>query len=147
MKFSQTEFSKSKELAKERVKKAASSISTLPFEIFTGLESWVRSLFNSVERKEFNFDGIKNDVQTIINDPKKTKEILSKRFSMYDKESLIAIISKNPGIAPEDADRIISKFETTRDSIIDKVKAAEAETRKKLEETKARILAQLNEQK
>jgi hypothetical protein len=100
------------------------------------LESRIRTYLNSLERPEFNYDGIKRDIEQIFHDPKTAFELLKSRLSLYDKDSLVALLASRENISKDDAERIAAKIVEARDNVLTKAKRIEEQTKIKLEEAK-----------
>jgi hypothetical protein len=104
--------------------------------LMSKLESKLKIYLNSLERPEFNYEGIKRDFQQIFHDPKTGYELLKYRMSLYDKDSLVALLSSKENISRDDAEKIASKIVDARENVLGKAKKIEEQARLKLEEAK-----------
>jgi hypothetical protein len=104
------------------------------------LESRIRTYLDSLDRPEFNYEGIKRDFEQIFHDPRAGYELLKSRISLYDKESMIALLCSKGNITKEDAERIATKIIDARDNVINKAKKIEDQAKLKMEEAKIFVL-------
>lgn len=111
-----------------------------PSVIGEKLESRIRTYFDSLERDELNYDRLKMDFETILNDPSVTFEVLKNRFSSFDRETLIALLSSSDNITREDAERIVMKVEEAKNNVLRKAEDLEMRARQAVEDTKRRTL-------
>jgi len=108
-----------------------------------GYEMKLRTFFNSMQRREFNYERIKLDFQRIFSNPKVAPSILKRRFQEYDRDSLIAILSKKKNVSRQDAENIVQKFEDSQHRIIEKAEQIERTVKEKFTQTKQASLNQL----
>jgi len=126
-----------KQYARDRVAGAAHNVKERPA---TWVEEKVAQYLHSIDRPEFDYKSIKEDFSRMFHDPKATPEVLKERFSQYDRESLIALLSTR--MPREEAERTVSKIEETRDNLIHKAEETQTRVRAKIHEARQAALHQ-----
>ena len=106
------------------------------------LEERISNYLDSLDRPELNYESVKTDFQTIFSDPKSTFSVLKNRLTLFDRQTLVALLSSRENISREDADGMVSKIEEARDNALMKAEQIENETRRKFEEVKTFALHQ-----
>jgi len=83
----------------------------------TSIEEYLRN----TDRDELNPEGIKRDLNLLMQSPKYGLQNLGDRLSRMDRSTLIALLSQRKDMTPEEADRIVSQIESVRDQVLDQV--------------------------
>jgi uncharacterized protein YfkK (UPF0435 family) len=83
----------------------------LDFE--ANLENYLRN----TDKEELNPEGIKRDLQILLQDPRMGIGSLGERISQFDRETLVAILSQREDISEEEANQIVDRILSVRDSI------------------------------
>ncbi|MEC4805727.1 MAG: MFS transporter [Jaaginema sp. PMC 1079.18] len=96
----------------------------------------LRQYFDSLERPELNYDGIKRDLQTLFDDPEAGFEALRERFGAMDRDTLVALVGSSPNMSTTDADRLIGQIEYTRDRVLQKAERLQRHTQERLAQAK-----------
>jgi nucleoid DNA-binding protein len=105
----------------------------------------IRNYLNSLERPELNYDGIKQDVQTLFDDPQAGFEALRSRLSHFDRGTLVALLSSREDISEADANRIINQFESARTGVLQRAERIQIEAQRRVEAVKYQAQKQLDE--
>jgi hypothetical protein len=105
----------------------------------------IRDYLNSLERPELNYDGISQDLRVLFDDPKAGFEALRDRFSHFDRETLIAILTSRDDISRADIERIVDRVERTRDRFLQRAERVQQETKLRLEQVKHEAKKQADE--
>jgi nucleoid DNA-binding protein len=105
----------------------------------------IRNYLNSLERPELNYDGIKQDVQTLFDDPQAGFEALRSRLSHFDRGTLVALLSSREDISEADANRIINQFESARTGVLQRAERIQTEAQRRVEAVKYQAQKQLDE--
>jgi hypothetical protein len=113
--------------------------------LMSRLESKIRIYLDSMERPEFNYEGIKRDFEQVFHDPKAGYESLKSRLGLYDRESLIALLCSRGNISRDEAERISDKIIESRDNVLNKAKKIEELAKIKLEEARTFALHEAEE--
>ncbi|ARV60930.1 hypothetical protein BZZ01_21985 [Nostocales cyanobacterium HT-58-2] len=87
----------------------------LDFE--ANLEDYLRN----TNKEELNPEGIKRDLQLLLQDPRTGVESLGDRVSKFDRSTLVALLSQREDISEEEANRIADQIESVRNSIVEQV--------------------------
>jgi nucleoid DNA-binding protein len=105
----------------------------------------IRDYLNSLERPELNYDGIKQDIRTLFDDPQAGFEALRDRLSQFNRETLVAIMSSREDISEADANRIIDQIERTRTSVLRRAERLQREAQLRIDEMKYQAQRQAEE--
>jgi hypothetical protein len=123
--------------APQRLAKRASK-RVVDFE--ANLESYLRN----TQKEELNPEGIKRDLQLLLQDPRAGVESLSDRVSKIDRSSLVALLSQREDISEEEANRIIEQIESTRNSIVEQFQKIQQRVQSVLDGVFGQIRGYLN---
>jgi ElaB/YqjD/DUF883 family membrane-anchored ribosome-binding protein len=96
--------------APQRLAKRATK-QVLDFE--ANLENYLRN----TDKDELNPEGIKRDLQILLQDPRVGMGTLLERVSQFDRETLVALLSQREDISEEEANQIVDRIVSVRDSI------------------------------
>ncbi len=105
----------------------------------------IRDYLNSLDRPELNYDGIKQDVRTLFDDPQAGFEALRDRLSQFDRGTLVAIMSSRKDISEADANQLIDQIESARNSVLQRAERVQMEAQRRVEEVKHRAQRQMEE--
>lgn len=101
-----------------------------------GVFDRIRNYFNSLERPELNYEGIKRDFRKLFDDPQAGFDAIKERLSQFDRDTLVAIISSREDISEADANRIIDRIEFARDSVMQRAEYLQEQTKQRIEDIK-----------
>jgi hypothetical protein len=110
----------------------------LDFE--TNLENYLRS----ANKEELNPDGIKRDLQMLLNDPRLGVSSLGDRLSQFDRETIVALLSQREDISEEEANQIVDRIFSVRDAIAEQFEKIQQRVQSVLDGIFARIRDYLN---
>ncbi|MBD2090713.1 MFS transporter [Microcoleus sp. FACHB-1515] len=96
----------------------------------------IRRYLNSLERPELNYDSIKADLRTMMDDPQAGFDALRHRLGQFDRNTLVALLSSRRDISEADANRLIDQVETARTSVLQRAERIQLETQRRLEDVK-----------
>ncbi len=105
----------------------------------------IRNYLNSLDRPELEYDRIKGDIQTLLDDPQAGFVALRDRFSQIDRDTLIAVLASRDDISPTDAQRIVRQVERTRDRILQRAERIQQAAQLRLEQIKSEARKQAQE--
>ncbi|WP_231948057.1 MFS transporter [Phormidesmis priestleyi] len=83
----------------------------------TSLESYLRN----THKEELNPDGIKRDLQLLLQHPQSGLGNLGDRLSQVDRSTLVALLSQRKDITEEEANRIADQVESTFKSSVEQI--------------------------
>ncbi len=78
----------------------------------------IEEYLRSTDKEELNPDGIKRDLQLLLQNPRAGIENIGDRVSQFDRSTLVSALSQREDISEEEANRIADQIESTRDSIV-----------------------------
>lgn len=81
------------------------------------LENYLRN----TQKGELNPDGIKRDLQLLLQDPRAGLGSLGDRASQFDRATFVALLSQREDISEEEANRIADQIESTYRSLVEQV--------------------------
>ncbi|MFB2896996.1 MFS transporter [Aerosakkonemataceae cyanobacterium BLCC-F50] len=83
-------------------------------DVRTRVENYLRN----TGKDELNPEGIKRDFRTLIDDPQAGYDQLRDRLSHFDRDTFVQLLSQRRDITPEEAERIVSDLENTRNGVL-----------------------------
>ena len=105
----------------------------------------IRDYLNSLDRPELNYDGIKQDVRTLFDDPQAGFEALRDRLGQFNRDTLVAIISSREDISEADANRIVDQIERVRNTTLQRAERLQQQAQLQLESIKRQAEHQAEE--
>lgn len=103
------------------------------------LRSRVENYLRSTNKDELNPDAIEREVALLLEDPDAGYDALSSRLSTFDRGTLVQMLSQRQDLSQEEADQIVSRFETSRDRVLNSSKDAQDRTRSEAEALRIRV--------
>lgn len=107
-------------------------------------EAELEAYLRNTNKEELNPDGIKRDMQLLLESPKLGLRSLGDRISQVDRSTLIALLSQRPDMTPEEAERIVSQIESVRNQMLAQVQQVQDRIKAVIEGIFARIRDYLN---
>lgn len=80
-------------------------------------EASLESYLRNTHKEELEPDGIKRDLQLLLNDPGAGMGNIGDRLSKFDRSTLVALLSQREDISEEEANRIADQIESVRNSV------------------------------
>ncbi|WP_373541948.1 MFS transporter [Chamaesiphon sp.] len=115
--------------AVDRVQSAIGSIVKAPRRLASraqkqavDFEANLENYLRNTNKEELNPDGIKRDLQLLLQDPGAGFGSLGDRVSQFDRGTLVSLLSQREDISEEEANRIADQVESTYKSIADQIK-------------------------
>ena len=105
----------------------------------------IRDYFNSLDRPELNYDGIREDLRTLFDDPQAGFEALRGRLGQVDRGTLVALLSSREDISEADANRLIDQIDGARTSVLQRAERMQMEAQRRLEAIKLQTQRQIEE--
>lgn len=81
----------------------------------------LESYLKNTNKEELNPEGIKRDLQVLLNDPRAGLGNLGDRLQQFDRETLVALLSQREDISEEEANRIVDQVESVRNQLLEQV--------------------------
>ncbi len=110
----------------------------LDFE--ANLENYLRN----TDKEELNPEGIKRDLQILLQDPRMGIGSLGERISQFDRETFVAVLSQREDISEEEANKIVDRIVSVRDSIQEQFQQIQQQMQSVLESTFGKVRDYLN---
>ncbi|GAP95312.1 hypothetical protein [Leptolyngbya sp. NIES-2104] len=105
----------------------------------TDLRSRVENYLRSTDKSELNPDAIEREVSLLLEDPEAGYDALKNRLSHFDRDTLVQLLGQRQDLSPEEADQIISRFEGTRDRVLNSAQEAQNRVRAEAEALRLRV--------
>lgn len=85
-------------------------------------ESTIEDYLRNTNKEELNPEGIKRDLQLLMNSPQLGLQSLGDRLSRFDRSTIVALLSQRQDMSPEEADRVVAQVESVRDQVLGQIK-------------------------
>ena len=135
----------------DEVQSTLQSIARTPRRLARRAQSQVQSFQDSIanylrstDKEALNPDGIKRDLQLLLNDPRAGRESLSERLSQIDRETLVALLSQRGDISEADVNGVIDQIFSVRDQVGHQVRSIQLKIEAAIENVFDRIRRYLN---
>ncbi len=104
------------------------------------LEDYLRN----TGKEELNPEGIKRDLQTLLNDPRAGVESLSDRLSHFDRSTVVQLLQARGDMSEEEASRTVDQIFSVREQFVEQVRAIQRRIQDVLDGVFGRIRNYLN---
>jgi ElaB/YqjD/DUF883 family membrane-anchored ribosome-binding protein len=108
------------------------------FEV--NLENYLRN----TDKEELNPEGIKRDLQLLLQDPRVGASSLKERISQVDRETIVALLSQREDLSEEEANQIVDRILSVRDSIQEQLQQIQQKMQSLLDSIFGRVRDYLN---
>ncbi|BDA66685.1 hypothetical protein CAL7716_008510 [Calothrix sp. PCC 7716] len=88
------------------------------FEQYDQTLNTITEYLRSTNKEELNPEGIQRDLQKLLDDPSEGAAALRERFSNFDRETLIALLTQRGDLSEEQINQVIDSFQTNINNII-----------------------------
>jgi ElaB/YqjD/DUF883 family membrane-anchored ribosome-binding protein len=92
----------------------------------------VRAYLESLQRPELDYEGIRADLERLLEEPGAGAEALAERARSVDRDTVKAILASRRDLTEQDAERILQQVEAARDSVMRKVRVVRDEVERRL---------------
>jgi len=96
------------------------------------IEDRLRYYIESLDEPQLDYDAIKEDIKMLFHDPKAGADSIISRLKSLDRDTLKKIIASRRDISDEQAEKIVSKIEETRDDVISKTQDMKTKVQDKI---------------
>lgn len=114
-------------------------------DMINRLLSRIRTYLNSLDRPELAYDGVRRDLRKLFDDPQTGFEALKYRFSQFDRNTLVAIMSSHDAVSEADAHQVIDQIESVRDNALQKAERLEREVEIRVQAVKDQAYQQVED--
>lgn len=87
-------------------------------------ESQLEDYLRDTEKEELNPQGIKRDLKTLVQQPGSGFQQIQERVSKLDRESITSLLSQREDISEDEANQIVDRIESVRDSMFEQAQKA-----------------------
>ncbi|BAY17499.1 hypothetical protein NIES21_33370 [Anabaenopsis circularis NIES-21] len=105
------------------------------------LRQKVEDYLRNTNKEELNPEGIRRDFSTLVQDPQAGFNLLGKRLSQFDRDTLVKLLTQRQDLNEDEVNQILDQLEAVRDNILqtpqavaDKAKEQYAQTTTKIAE-------------
>ncbi|KAM3096427.1 MFS transporter [Phormidesmis sp. 146-12] len=84
-------------------------------------EASLESYLRNTQKEELNPDGIKRDLQRLLQDPRSGLSSVGERLSRFDRSTLVALLSQREDISEEEANRIADQVESNFKAVTEQI--------------------------
>jgi ElaB/YqjD/DUF883 family membrane-anchored ribosome-binding protein len=81
----------------------------------------IEGYLKNTNKEELNPEGIKRDLQVLLNDPRAGLGNIGDRLQQFDRETLVALLSQREDISEEEANEIVEQVESVRNQLVEQV--------------------------
>ena len=82
------------------------------------LRGRVESYLRDTNKEELNPDAIKQELQTLLDDPQAGFKALRERLSQFDRDTLVQLLNQREDLSEEQINQVIDQFSDVRDTIL-----------------------------
>jgi hypothetical protein len=98
-------------------RRLANRIQKQAVDFEANLENYLRN----TNKEELNPDGIKRDLQLLLQDPRSGLTSLGDRASQFNRETFVALLSQREDMTEEEANRIADQLESNFKAVVEKI--------------------------
>ena len=78
----------------------------------------VEAYLRDTNKEELNPEGIKRDLQTLLEDPQAGLSAITTRLSQFDRDTLVKLLGQRQDLSEEQVNQVIDQIEAVRDNIL-----------------------------
>ncbi|NEP18049.1 MAG: MFS transporter [Leptolyngbya sp. SIO4C1] len=105
-----------------------------------GLEDYLRS----TEKSELHPEGIKRDLQTLVNDPRLGAERLGDRLAQVDRSTVVALLAQRNDMTEAEAQETVNRVLSVRDQMMAQLQSVQTRIEAVIDSLFARVRRYLN---
>lgn len=107
-------------------------------------EASLENYLRNTNKEELEPDGIKRDLQLLLNDPRAGIGNIGDRLSKFDRSTLVALLSQREDISEEEANRIADQIESVRNSVTQQLQQVQQRLQSAMDSIFGKIREYLN---
>lgn len=104
----------------------------------------IADYLHSTGKEELNPEGIKRDVQLLLNDPRAGMSSLKDRLSHFDRSTLVSLLSQREDISEADVNRVVDQILSVRDQMMAQLRDLQLSIQSAIDRIFAKIRNYLN---
>jgi ElaB/YqjD/DUF883 family membrane-anchored ribosome-binding protein len=101
--------------------------------------SRVENYLRSTGKEELNPEGIERDFNALLDDPEAGIDALRDRFSQFDRDTLMQLLSQREDFSQEEAEQLVGQLESTRDRVLSQAQELQDQAKSKVDELRGRV--------
>jgi nucleoid DNA-binding protein len=101
--------------------------------------SRIENYLRSTGKEELNPEGIERDFKALLDDPEAGIDALRDRFSQFDRDTLMQLLSQREDFSQEEAEQLIGQVESTRDRVLSQAQELQDQAKSKADELRGRV--------
>jgi hypothetical protein len=99
----------------------------------------VEEYLRNTNKEELNPEGIQRDFQTLLEDPQAGVSVLKERFSQFDRDTLVQLLSQRQDLSEEQVNQTIDQLQSVRDKVLDAPKEIADKAKQQYEQTTTKL--------
>ncbi|MBD1829447.1 MFS transporter [Microcoleus vaginatus GB1-A2] len=103
------------------------------------LRSRIENYLRSTGKEELNPEGIERDFQALLEDRDAGFDALRDRLSQFNRDTLVQLLGQREDFSPEEADQLIGRLESSRDSVISRAQELQEQAKSKAQELRQKV--------
>jgi hypothetical protein len=103
------------------------------------LRQKVEEYLRNTNKEELNPDGIERDFKTLLEDPQAGVNVLKDRFSQFDRDTLVQLLSQRQDLSEEQVNQAIDRLESVRDKALNAPKEIADKAKQQYEQTTTKL--------
>ena len=103
------------------------------------LRQKVEEYLRNTNKEELNPEGIQRDFQTLLEDPQAGANVLKERFSQFDRDTLVQLLSQRQDLSEEQVNQTLDQIESVRDRVLNAPKEVADKAKEQYAQTTAKI--------
>ncbi len=109
------------------------------------LRQKVEEYLRNTNKEELNPEGIQRDFQTLLEDPQAGANVLKERFSQFDRDTLVQLLSQRQDLSEEQVNQTLDQIESVRDRVLNAPKEVADKAKEQYEQTTTKIAEYLRQ--
>ncbi|MBW4450895.1 MAG: MFS transporter [Spirirestis rafaelensis WJT71-NPBG6] len=103
------------------------------------LRQRVEEYLRNTNKEELNPEAIKREFKVLLDDPQAGISLLRDRFSQFDRDTLVQLLSQRQDLSEEQINQVLDNFESVRDNILQAPQKAADQAKQQYEQTTTAI--------
>jgi uncharacterized protein YfkK (UPF0435 family) len=99
----------------------------------------VEEYLRNTNKEELNPEGIQRDFQTLLEDPQAGVNVLKERFSQFDRDTLVQLLSQRQDLSEEQINQTIDRIQSVRDNLLQAPQQIADKAKEQYEQTTTKI--------
>jgi plasmid maintenance system antidote protein VapI len=139
------------DLKPERIQEIANTLEQIRQEVFEAvhwseaegrsqdLRHRVENYLKSAPTAELNADAIEQEFKMLLSDPDASADVVANGLRQFDRGTLVQLLQQRQDITPDEAERIASQLEVTRDHVLADAQNLQEQAKLKAQELRHKV--------